>query len=105
MITKEIARLIYNCYSEIENSEKMIVELNKKLNDKGELELKDNWGAPRTLELRMPSEGGGWSIHQVPFHLALDVIHEHIENQKKELERLKYVCRVQLDVKIIVREL
>lgn len=96
MITKEIAAHIYNCYAEIESGNKMIKELKEKLNEKGELELKDNWGSSRGLELHIPSETGGYSIRRVPFHLALDVIQEHINNQEKELERLKEVCRVQL---------
>jgi hypothetical protein len=96
MVTKDIARLIFNCYSEIENGNKMIEELKSKLNEKGELELKDRWGDSVGLELRVPNESGSWSIHKVPFHLALDVIKEHISNQEKELERLKEVCRVQL---------
>lgn len=96
MVTKDIARLIYNCYSEIENGNKMFEELKKKLNDKGELELKDTWGNERGLELRIPNVGGSWSIRQVPFHLALDVIQEHIANQEKELVRLREVCREQL---------
>lgn len=96
MITKDIARLIHNCYTEIESGEKMIEELKNRLNKKGELELKDNWGNIRGLELRIPCESGAQSVHRVPFHLALDVIKEHIENQKSELERLKEVCRIQL---------
>lgn len=97
MITKDIARLIFNCYVEIESAEKMIEELKKRINDKGELELKNSWsGHKQVLELRIPHETGSYGIHQVPFHLALDVITEHIENQKKELLRLKEVCKVQL---------
>lgn len=96
MITKDIARLIHNCYTEIESGEKMIEELKAKLNEKGELELKDTWGDSRGLELHIPYERGLYSVKKVPFHLALDVIKEHIENQKKELERLKEVCKVQL---------
>jgi len=96
MITKEIARLIFNCYSEIESGEKMIEELKTRLDEKGELKLQDSWGNSKGLELRIPNDGGSYSIKQVPFHLALDVISEHIENQKKELSRLKEVCRVQL---------
>ncbi len=96
MVTKDIAALIYNCYSEIENGNKMIEELKKNLNDKGELELKDSWGHSAGLELRIPKESSSYSIHRVPFHLALDVIKEHISNQEKELERLKSVCLVQL---------
>ena len=37
MITKDIARLVYNCYSEIENSEKMIETMKEAINEKGEL--------------------------------------------------------------------
>lgn len=96
MITKDISRLIYNCYSEIENGNKMIEELKSKLNEKGEFELKDSWGNTAGLELRIPIGSGSWSIHSVPFHLALDVIKEHIANQEKELERLKSVCKIQL---------
>lgn len=96
MITKEIAAAIYNCYSEIESGNKMIEELKNKLNEKGELELKDNWGNSIGLELRIPNEGGSWSIRRVPFRLALDVIKEHIQKQYNELEVLKNACKIQL---------
>jgi hypothetical protein len=96
MITKDISRMIYNCYSEIENSNKMIEELKSNLNEKGEFEIYDSWGNTAGLELRIPKGGGSYSIHNVPFHLALDVIKEHIANQEKELERLKNVCKVLL---------
>lgn len=96
MITKEIARLIFHCYSEIENSHKMIDELKKSINEKGEVELKDNWGCSKTLELRIPTPSGGHSIKQLPFELALTVINQHIEKQHEELQRLKEVCKIQL---------
>lgn len=67
MITKEVAAKIHNAYTEIEQGTKMIEELKKHLDKR------------------------------VPFTLAaLDVLTLHIENQKKELERLKEVCRIQL---------
>lgn len=96
MITKDIARLIYNCYQEIENGNKMIEDLKTNLNEKGEFELKDTWGNTAGLELRIPNKSGSVSIKSVPFHLALDVTKEHIANQEKELARLREVCRVQL---------
>jgi len=96
MITKDIARLIYNCYSEIESGKKMIEELKSRLNEKGELSLVNRWGDSEGLELKIPNGNGSYSIKCVPFHLALDVITEHILNQEKELERLKDVCKVQL---------
>ena len=96
MITKDIARLIHNCYTEIEQGEKMIIELKRSLNDKGEFELKDSWGNSAGLELRIPTGISSCSIKSVPFQLALDVIRLHIDNQQKELERLREVCRIQL---------
>ena len=97
MITKDIARLIYNCYSEIENGEKMIEELKKAIDENGDFILVDSWGEKkRFLELHIPSKGGGCSIKQLPMQLGIDAILSHIEAQKKELERLKLTCKTQL---------
>lgn len=96
MITKEIARLVHNCYTEIEEANKMVKELKDALNDKGEYEIKDNWGNTRGLELHLPTSMSGATIKRVPFKLALDTIINHIDEQEKELERLKDVCKMQL---------
>lgn len=97
MITKEIARLIYNCYSEIENSEKMIETMKEAINEKGEFELKDDWRGSKFLTLHIPKkDSGAYSIHQLPHELALNAILAHVEKQKKELERLRTVCKTQL---------
>jgi hypothetical protein len=96
MIQKEIAALIWNCYNEIEQSNKMIEELKKSLNEKGDFEIKDNWGNSRGLELHLPTSMSGASIKRVPFKLALDVIIQHIKDQETELLRLKEICRLQL---------
>ena len=101
MITKDIARLIYNCYSEIENGSKMIDELKKSINENGDFVLAETWTGQQKkfLELHIPCRGAGsgsYSVKQLPFQLAIDAIIAHIEAQNKELERLKEVCRVQL---------
>lgn len=97
MVTKDIARLIYNCYQEIENGKGMIEELKGRLNEKGELKLKEEWGREvRGLELRIPSDGTSWQIRHVPLKIAIDVIQDHIKNQEIELERLKDVVKVQM---------
>jgi len=87
MITKEIAALIYHCYNEIEQAEKMVTELKKSLNEKGQFEI---------LELHLPTSMSGATIKRVPFELALAVIENHVVAQQKELERLKDVCKIQL---------
>ena len=97
MITKEIAGLIYNCYSEIESGEKMIEELKKAIDENGNFILVDSWGErKRFLELHIPSKSGSYSIKQMPMQLGIDAILNHIEAQKKELERLKLTCKTQL---------
>jgi len=96
MITKDIAGLIWQAYNEIEQAEKMVTELKKALNEKGEFEIKDNWGNTRGLELHLPTSMSGATIKKVPFELALNVIEHHVVTQLKELERLKEVCKMQL---------
>jgi len=96
MITKLTARSIFHCYVEIEQSNLMIEELKKALNEKGEFEIKDTWGNTRGLELHLPTSMTGATIKRVPFKLALDIIQNHIVEQGKELERLKHICRLQL---------
>jgi len=97
MITKDTARLIYNCYSEIESGQKMIKELKKAITENGDFVLVDSWGErKRFLELHIPSKSGGHSIKQLPMDLAITAIERHIVAQEKELERLKDVCKVQL---------
>ena len=97
MITKDIARLIFNCYSEIESGEKMIEELKKAIDENGDFILVDSWGErKRFLELHIPCKNGGFSIKQLPMQLGIDSIKNHIEDKKKELEKLKTVCLTQL---------
>ena len=97
MITKDIARLVYNCYSEIENSEKMIETMKEAINEKGEFELKDSWNNSKYLSLnKKKKDSGSYSVRELPHQLAVDCLVSHIEKQKKELERLKTVCKNQL---------
>jgi len=99
MITKEVARKIYNCYTEIEQGEKMIETLKQSINEQGEYELKEDWtGRKRGLNLNIPSgeSSGSYSVHQVPLKVGLDAIKTHIENQKIELDKLKAICETQL---------
>lgn len=96
MITKEIAMLIYNAYTEIEQGQKLIEQLRESLNEKGELDIHDGWGNKRGLELHIPTSSSGAKIKRVPPDMALNIIQRHIEDNQKELIRLKEVCRIQL---------
>lgn len=98
MITKEIAAMIYNAYSEIENANNMIESIKANLDDKGELKLKDRWGDIRgDLQLHIPSTSvGSYAVKGVRAEVAIDVLLDHIKRNKKELQRLKGVCKIQL---------
>lgn len=99
MITKEIAALIYNCYSEIENANKMIEEIKSNLDDNGNLKLHDRWGDVRgDLQLHIPSNfsAGSYHVKGVRAEVAVKVLQDHIKINKKELTRLKGVCKIQL---------
>jgi len=98
MITKEVARKIYNCYNEIEQGEKMIETLKKSINEQGEFELKKDWtGSKVGLTLQIPrTAGGSYSVHHVPLKVGLDTIKTHIQNQEDELKELKSLCETQL---------
>lgn len=98
MITKEIAAKIWHCYSEIEQGEKMIKEMQDKITPEGDLELKDGWGyGSNCLQLHIPNgTHNSYHIKQVSAEVALIVIQQHIEKQKQELDRMKSVCKIQL---------
>jgi hypothetical protein len=96
MITKEIAAAVWTAYNEIEQANKMVEELKKSLNDKGEFEITDNWGNSRGLELHIPTSMSGAKIKRVPFELAIDVIEKHVQAQQTELLRLETICKLLL---------
>jgi hypothetical protein len=99
MITKEIAAEIWHCYNEIEQARNMIDHMKKSINDKGELEIKDQWGESRnSLQLHIPTNhsNSSFSVKRVSADVALIVLQEHILKEQKELERLMGVCKIQL---------
>lgn len=97
MITKQMATLIYNLHSNIENAEGMIKELQDAISKRGEVELKDYWGERCGLELRIPSpNGSSWNIKRIPAELTLEIIEKQIDNDKKELDKLMGICKIQL---------
>jgi hypothetical protein len=99
MITKEIAQKIWHCYIEIEQAEKMIATMKENINTDGDLDLKDGWGERHNcLQLHIPNGHGhgSFSVRSVSMEVALVVLQQHIEKNKKELERLSVTCKVQL---------
>ena len=108
MIKQETARAIYNCYSEIKNSEKLLEEIaeqEKKLEEKRnepfhrnditesypmyEMGVPNNFGSERNGSIR---------IYRVHPSMAKAVIIAHLASQKAHLEELNQQARLETEV-------
>ena len=99
MITKEIARQIYNLYSQIERSNG-IIEVLKKCKDEYEKNqegidiIRDGWGNHQSIELHVPerflnpkgSSFDGARVYQISVPDAILVLENHVVRLSKSLE-------------------
>ena len=99
MITKENARQIYNLYSQIEESNKIINVLKQckdryEKNNDGLDIIRDNWGNGQSIQLCIPEkflrdDGSSMSssrIYQISVPDAILVLENHIVRLSKALE-------------------
>lgn len=99
MITKDIARQIYNLYSQIEKSNEVINILRKckeqyEKDNQGVDVIRDSWGDLKTIELRVPerflranaSDFAGATIYQISVPDAILVLENHVVRLQKALE-------------------
>lgn len=101
MISKETARKIYNAHFEIEKSELLITEMNETIKKTGETKLLDAFGERRGLELGIPTSDNSRRLLNVPPDVAINVILAHIETQKRLLNELMALAKIELSAKEI----
>ncbi len=100
MITKEIAREIYNHYSQIETVEKLISDMKEMMEkEKGTSHdiLRDNSYHPHgSITINIPYfEGGsfdkerGSRVYNISYPSAIRVLKNHIKQLKRELNKLQ----------------
>lgn len=101
MITKETAARIWNCYREIDVSQKLLDDLERSLKEhEGQPyagSLPDTFGRLRGLQLGVPSGEKSHRLFEVEPGLAQSVIRVHIENKRAELTAANEQARIELD--------
>lgn len=96
-ISKLTAAKIHNCIVQIEEGYKMIEAMKESIAKTGDVKLEDAFGGQRGIEMGIPlGSSSGHRILNVRPGLAIDVITAHIEDKKKELERLNDLAKIEL---------
>ena len=97
MVSKETARVIWNCYQEIENAEKLLAEMTQAIKDRKDPNPRDAFGRGRCLQLGVPMESEGHHrLFSVKPALAISVISAHIENMRASLFEANEQARIEL---------
>lgn len=102
MITKETAVRIANTYVELENSQKLIDDMGKVLEqdkDKQYPNLYNAFGERKGLQLGVPSGEIGHRLFDVSADLAVQVIQRHIEKKQARLRELMAIAFIELTAK------
>lgn len=99
MITKETCVKIWNAWNEIEKSEELLKDMAKNLKndpEKNPPTLHNAFGDNVGLQLGVPCGSGGHQLYGVGIDLGVKVIESHIERQRKRLEELKAIAKIEL---------
>jgi|1185.fasta_scaffold00001_53 hypothetical protein len=99
MITKETCVKIWNAWNEIEKSEQLIKDMAERLSEdeaKNPPTLYNAFGDKKGLQLGVPSGKDSHQIFGVSIELGVQVIEAHIEKNKKRLEELKAIAKIEL---------
>lgn len=96
MITKGTAQKIWNCYEQIERCKMLISDMKEELEKTGDERLIDAFGEKKGLQLGVPCGSGSHRLFDVRVDLAMNIISSHIEDNEKELLRLKALAEIEL---------
>lgn len=112
MITKETARRIYNCYSQLENIEQLKKDMAEEVQKVREREAereKDHFAKPipendfgkfgRGMQLGVPDGfSSSMRIFDISPELAIQVMDEHKKTLLKEMDSLKAIANIEMSV-------
>lgn len=96
MITKETAYKVWNCYHEIEKSEKLLADMQEQLAKTGDMNLIDAFGRKQNLQLGIPCGNASQSIFDIRPNLAIRIIEQHISDQQELLDNLYLTVKSEL---------
>jgi hypothetical protein len=92
MISRETCEKIWHCWREIETGQKLLEEINNRLEeakkwDRNVEKLKDAFGRERNLQLGIPSGENAYRLYDVQYELATSVIRAHIASKEALLKQ------------------
>lgn len=111
MITKETARQIYNCYSQMEAIEKLKKEMADEVQKVREREEKRKQEKPfeepipendfgrfgKGINLGVPNGfSSSWRIFNISPEVAISVMDAHLQQLQKEMETLRAIANVEM---------
>ena len=95
MITKEDCRQLYNYYSQVETTEKLIEDLEKFVQRQGENipdVIPESYSSYGSIQLCVPTfktgefQTGSATVFNISYHAALRVLINHIEELRKKIQ-------------------
>jgi hypothetical protein len=96
MITKETALAVWMAHDEIAKGEKLLAEMSE-LRKRGDLmNLRDQFGRHRNLQLGIPNGENSMRLLDVHPELAIAVIQAHIANKRSELIAINEKAKAEL---------
>lgn len=88
-IGKNTAQDIAFAYREIETAENLLAEINKSLEKREDVDIRDAFGRRQNgLQLGVPTGPGSQRLFDVPWTLARPIIEAHIAKQRAIVEAL-----------------
>ena len=104
MILRETAGAIWNCYREINVSQKLLLDMEEQ-RKKNPAEpfaenLRDAFGRRRQLQLGVPSGSDCYRLFDVEADLAIAIIRAHVAHKEAQLLKLNEKARIEFDLGI-----
>lgn len=97
MIRKETAGDIWECYREIEVSEKLMSNMKEACQKGEDPNPVDPFGRRQCLQMGVPCGDSAQRLFKIEPKLALSVISAHIANKRKELVEANERARIELE--------
>lgn len=96
MISKQTAFDIWVAYDEINKGNKLAADIEEQVKRGELLNLRDNFGRYRNLQLGVPSGENSQRLFDVHPALALVVIRAHVAHKQAELEAINEQAKVEV---------
>lgn len=98
MISQQTVADIFNAYCEIENSQKLLLDIKEAKEKYGGATPREPWRGARGFELGVPMSSSGHRVFQLGPKLAESVIRAHIADTEALLVNANERARLELEI-------